>query len=90
MREEHIPLPHKLVLNDRKQLSVSGVTGVVGFDSETVMLHTTLGTLTVKGTDLQLEKLSLDGGEVGVTGNICAFAYTENRQAGGFWRRLLG
>ena len=89
MAQERLPLPHKMTLNDRKQLTLSGVTGVVGFDAETVLLHTTLGTLTVKGTDLQLEKLSLDGGEVGITGNICSYQYTESRPAGNFWSRLL-
>lgn len=90
MPQERPALPHKLTLTDRKNLAISGVTGVEGFDTETVVLHTTLGTLTVRGSDLQLEKLTLDGGEVGITGNIVAMIYTESRPSGGFWRRLLG
>ena len=35
--------PHSLVVEDRKRLSVSGVTDVESFDEETVALATELG-----------------------------------------------
>ena len=37
--------PHTLVIEDRKRLSVSGVTDVESFDEETVALATELGEL---------------------------------------------
>lgn len=88
MPEEH--LPHKLQLNERKKLTMTGVTEVVSFDESAVVLHTQLGTLTVQGENLQLKTLSIDGGQVAVDGHIGALIYEEPRQGGGFFRRFLG
>lgn len=84
-------LPHKLSLNDRQQLTVSGVTEVVSFEDTSVILHTHMGTLVVQGRDLQLKMLSLDGGQTEVTGTVTALVYEEPRAVTGGWlRRLLG
>ena len=90
MAREEITLPHKLVLNERSQLTMSGVSEVVSFDDSVVVLRTALGVLTVQGKDLQLKNLSLDGGNVAVEGDIGALYYEEPRQPGGWLRRLFG
>ena len=90
MAQEQIQLPHKLSLNERKTLTMTGVTEVVSFDDSTVILRTGLGTLVVQGRDLQLKTLSLDGGQVAVDGNISALVYEETRADRGLLRRLLG
>lgn len=87
---EKMELPHKLSLNERKALTMTGVTEVVSFDDTAVILHTALGTLIVQGQQLQLKTLSLDGGQVAVDGNISALIYEEPRQSGGWVRRLFG
>mgnify|MGYP002515320311 CR=1 FL=1 len=89
MVEERMDLPHKLTLNDRKQLTMTGVCEVISFDDTAVILRTTMGTLTVQGSQLQLKTLSLDGGQVAVEGQVAALIYEEPRPAG-FWHRLLG
>ena len=86
MAEER--LPHKLTLNERRQLTMTGVTEVVSFDETQVILQTSLGTLIVQGEQLHLKTLSLDGGQVAVDGQIGSFVYEEPRQRS--WRRLLG
>ncbi len=83
-------LPHKLVLNERKHLTMTGVSEVVSFEEDVVVLRTSLGTLTVHGRELQLKMLSLDGGEVAVEGQVSAFVYEEPRPSGGVLRRLFG
>lgn len=87
--EENVQLPHKLTLNERASLTMTGVTEVVSFDEAAVVLRTGLGTLVVQGRDLQLKNLSLDGGQVAVNGTISALIYEEPR-AGGWMRRLFG
>ena len=47
MGDEKMQLPHKLTLNERTSLTVTGVTEVASFDDNTVILHTGLGTLVV-------------------------------------------
>ena len=83
--DEH--LPHKLQLSERKVLTMTGVTEVVSFDENAVVLQTSLGLLIVQGQQLSLKNLSLDGGQVAVEGSISALAYEEPRQSG--WRRLF-
>ena len=83
-------MPHKLQLNERRQLTMTGVTEVVSFDEGAVILQTSLGTLVIQGRELQLKTLSLEGGQVAVDGNISALTYEEPRQSGGWRRRLFG
>lgn len=80
MTEETIRLPHKLTLNERKNLTLTGVTEVVSFDEAQIVLQTGLGTLFVHGQNLQLKNLSLEGGQVAVDGNIAALIFEESRQ----------
>ena len=80
-------LPHKLQLSERKVLTMTGVTEVVSFDENAVVLQTSQGLLIVQGQQLSLKNLSLDGGQVAVEGSISALAYEEPRQSG--WRRLF-
>ena len=81
-------LPHKLSLNERKELTMTGVTEVISFEENAVVLRTALGTLIVQGSGLQLKTLSLEGGQVAVDGNISALIYEEPRLGG--WRRFFG
>lgn len=85
---EERTLPHKLCLNERKALTMTGVTEVVSFEEQAAVLRTALGTLVVQGTGLQLKTLSLEGGQVAVEGNISALVYEEQRAGG--WRRFFG
>ena len=82
-------LPHKLCVNERKELTMTGATEVISFDDSAVVLRTCLGTLVIQGQDLQLKTLSLEGGQVAVEGNISALTYEESRQSSR-WRRWLG
>ena len=79
--------PHKLTLNERKSLTMSGVTEMVSFDESAVVLRTALGMLTVQGQELKLKTLSLEGGQMAVDGHISALVYEEPRE-GGLWQRL--
>lgn len=90
MGENQMTLPHKLTLNERRQLSMTGVTEVVSFDDTTIVLRTQLGTLVIQGQDLQLKTLSLEGGQVAVDGTVSALHYEEARSGCGWLRRLMG
>ena len=83
-----IQLPHELSLKERRELTMTGVTEVVSFEENAVVLHTGLGTLIVQGKGLQLKTLSLEGGQVAVEGTVSALIYEEPRVGG--WRRIFG
>lgn len=90
MAEERMAMPHRLTLNERNKLTVTGVTEVVSFEENAVILKTALGTLMIQGNQLQLKTLSLEGGQVDVEGGVSALIYEEPRSAGGVLRRLFG
>jgi sporulation protein YabP len=87
---EQTVFPHRLSLNERKELNVTGVTEVVSFDEEAVVLKTSLGMLNVHGRQLQLKNLSTNGGQVEVTGHVAALIYQENKPGGSWVKRLFG
>ena len=86
---EQLQLPHKLTLQQRESLNMTGVTEVVSFEETAVVLRTALGTLIVQGQNLKLELLSLEGGQTEVTGRVSALVYEENR-TGGWLSRFFG
>ena len=87
MAEER--LPHKLVLNERTQLTMTGVHEVLNFDENAVVVQTDLGRLLIQGQELKLKTLSPEGGQVRIEGNITAMQYEQSRDSRGGLRRLL-
>ena len=83
-------MPHELRLKDRGTLTMTGVTEVVSFDEDAVVLRTQMGDLVVHGRQLQLKTLSLEGGQVAVSGYVTAMIYQEPKNQQGFWRRVMG
>ncbi len=81
---------HKLTLDSRARLSMTGVLEVESFDDTAVVLRTTRGTLIVRGAGLHLQQLSLDGGQVLIDGTVDSLVYEDEAPTGGFFARLFG
>lgn len=88
----NLQAPHRVVLEERGTLSVSGVEEVERFDEEEIVMTTVRGTMVVRGTGLHIEKLSLDGGELKVEGNVDALTYEDEGggERTGIFARLFG
>lgn len=82
---------HRLTLEDRDRLTVSGVEEVESFDESGIVMVTGRGTLVVRGSGLHIEQLSVDGGQLRVEGQVDSLTYedTGSRVTGGFFSRLL-
>ena len=88
--EGGLSAPHHVVIEERKSLTVSGVEDVERFDETTIVLSTSKGAMVVSGENLHIEKLSLDGGDLKVDGDIDSVSYEEESAGrGGFLSRLL-
>ena len=86
-------MQHRMELDSRERLVVTGVEEVERFDEEEIVMATTAGTLVVGGTGLHIGKLNLDGGELHVDGSIHTLLYEDRvpgSSQGGFLRRLFG
>lgn len=77
MEERQAVKSHKLVVNNRKTSMVTGVLDVLAFDLNEILLETEQGMLMVKGSDMHVNRLSLEKGEVDLSGNIDSFAYSD-------------
>ena len=89
MGETRLAVPHSLTLSQRSRLTMTGVEEVAGFNDNTVILRTDMGTLTVQGRELKLKTLSPEG-TIAIEGTVSALQYEEPRPVGGWLRRLLG
>lgn len=81
---------HRLTLDGRARLSVTGVENVERFDEASIVLVTTAGLLVISGDELHIGRLSIDGGELLVEGRIDSLDYEERQSRGGLLQRLFG
>lgn len=68
---------HKLNLVNREMMTVTGVNDVLAFDVSEVLLETALGMLAIRGSELHVHRLTLEKGEVDVTGKIDSMTYSD-------------
>ena len=83
---------HNVIMEDRHVLNVSGVSDIDSFDEQTVVIFTELGELTVKGSELHINRLTLEAGELTVEGEIDALIYSSRQPAkdgGGFFSKVF-
>lgn len=64
-----------IILEGRKKLSICGVKEVETFDENGIIVITDLGTLSIKGNDVKIEKLSIDTEEISATGDFYSLEY---------------
>ncbi len=74
---------HKIRLEDRERLSMTGVIDVLSFDDDSIIAETEKGMLILRGSNIHVGKLNLDDGEVTVDGAIDTIEYSEDGIAKG-------
>ena len=82
---------HGVMLTNRSHAEISGVSDVECFNEELVVLSTTMGTMTISGSGLNISHLNQEEGRLIVDGEFDAIEYSgKNRDGkGGFFSRLL-
>ena len=68
---------HKVTLNNRETGVITGVNAVISFDPGEILLETEQGVLMIKGSDLNVTKLTLEKGEVEIDGRVDSFTYSD-------------
>ena len=85
-----LKLPHHLILEDRRKLTLTGISDVDRFDEQTVTVITDSGALTISGFDMHIDRLNIDAGELSLEGNIHSLSYVDTEPAAsGFFSRLF-
>ncbi|MDL2225944.1 sporulation protein [Eubacteriales bacterium OttesenSCG-928-M02] len=83
---------HSISIDGRERVAVTGVEELLGFSDMEVSMLTTLGTLTLEGEELHIERLNLDEGQVIVRGLVYGATYDDNMMEegrGGLFGRIF-
>lgn len=82
MNESNIKIKSQnVVIEDRSNISISGVDQVDSFNDNTIILSTMKGGLSIKGEGLNVSKLNLDEGNVKISGLINSITYISKEGA---------
>ena len=90
MEERQTQRAHKVILNNRKSGTISGVSDVLSFDIKEILLETDQGMLMIKGNDLHVNRLTLEKGEVDIEGQIDSLTYSDVSGYANKGKSLLG
>ncbi len=90
--EERQPIlkGHKLNINARKAAAITGVNDVLSFDAGEVLLQTEQGILMIRGSELHVNRLTLEKGEVDIDGRIDSLTYSDSSSLGKSSENLFG
>lgn len=80
---------HNVIMENRKRIMITGVRSVENFDDTAVCLQTCMGQLTIKGSELKVDKLNVGSGELNVQGNVIGMVYSDSTAKGGIISRLF-
>ena len=92
-KQNQSAVPQNIILEGRRKLSVSGVEDIDSFDESSAVIFTSLGLIEVKGSDIHMNKLNLESGEIILEGDFDSIVYPDensSKQKKKFFARLLG
>ena len=87
-------ITHGVILNERSNLTISGVKKIDSFDNEEFLMETSMGYLMIKGDGLEIIKLDTYQGNVNIKGKVNSVSYIDDiknkeREDGGVFNRLF-
>ncbi len=83
-------LTHNITINERKNIMITGVKKIDSFDEQEFLLETTMGTLIIKGKELEIIKLDTYQGSVSIKGVIISMTYQDiSKTEEGFFNKLF-
>ncbi len=89
MEQSNISKSHKLSMDNRKRLTLTGIKDVVSFDLTQILLESTLGMIHIKGSDIKVTRLSLEKGEVDIEGTVDSIVYSDVKGYGEKGKSIL-
>ncbi len=72
---------HNIILENRNKLSISGVNDVDSFDDKQISAFTEMGFLTIKGSNLHINKFNTQNGELNLSGKIDSLLYSNREKS---------
>ena len=78
-----------VVLQNRRQLCVKGITDIISFDEFTITLMVDSSMLSIYGEGMHIPALSIEAGTIEIEGKINAIEYSDGKGKSNnkFWKR---
>ncbi len=70
---------HKIVLTNRKEMTISGVIKVISYDETVINLKTDYGKMIIQGENLTAGQLNTKEGRLVLTGEVVNIQYRQNK-----------
>lgn len=77
MDKDNISLNHSVVINERKNINITGVKKIENFDNEEFLMETNMGYIVIKGEELEIIKLDTYQGNVIIKGKVNSLNYVD-------------
>lgn len=71
--------PHSLSLENRKKIVMTGIESVESFNEKEIFLKLSDGVLSITGSNLNVEKLNVEDGNLTVLGEINGIKYSAKK-----------
>jgi len=78
---------HTLSMENRQKAALTGISEVLAFDENQVILSTDAGEIALTGEELHVTRLMLEEGQLTVEGRIDSIFYTQRTARRGLFRR---
>ena len=78
MDKDIISSNHNISINQRKNITITGVKKIENFDESEFLLETNMGYIMIKGSSLEIIKLDTYQGDVSIKGKIDSLNYLES------------
>lgn len=89
-RKNEISKPHSIKICEREEIVITGVEEVESFDEREIVLFTERGNLVLEGEDFKINALSVETGDMEISGFLVNLRYNENaKSGGGFWSKIF-
>ena len=85
---------HRVIMEERHGAEITGVSDLLIFDENEIVVQTVMGLLTIHGQDLHISNLDLERGSVLLTGELREVYYEEESHIeipknNGFFSKML-
>ncbi len=85
--------PHRLVLENRSHMEITGVLDLLVFDESEIVLETSGGVLNIRGAELHMNTMTLEKGLLILDGDVAEIFYEEpgmlKKQKAGFMSKWI-
>ena len=89
MQKVTTAIPQNIILENRKNLRISGVKDIDSFSESKIVLSTVMGELVIKGDDLHVNSLDAQSGDFSMSGCVNSLNYNRHSVLDGPVKKLF-